>query len=127
MSAPSVAITIPVYRDRLSELDEFSLARCIEVLGRYPIVFFGPESLGYSVYLSRAGSASVVRFPDRCFRSIETYSELLLSNAYYKAFSNYEFILIYQLDAFVFQDGLDAVSEPSAVDVRIDNRDILCA
>jgi len=105
MPAPSVAITIPVYKTRLTDLEECSFERCVQVLGRYPILFFGPESLDYGIYLGRAGS--VVRFPDRYFRSLESYSELMLSPKFYEVLSDYEFILIYQLDAFVFRDDLE--------------------
>ncbi|HKI18576.1 MAG TPA: DUF5672 family protein [Isosphaeraceae bacterium] len=107
MSAPSVAITIPVYKPTMTDLEEMSLERCVEVLGRFPIVFFGPESLDYELYLGLVAQSTVVRFPDRYFRSLETYSELLLSAAFYKAFSIFEFMLIYQLDAFVFRDDLE--------------------
>ncbi len=105
--ARSVAITIPVYRTRMTDLEEFALARCVTVLDRYPILFFGPESLDYNNYLARVNSASVVRLPDRYFRTLETYSELLLSPGFYQVFSDYEFILIYQLDAFVFRNDLE--------------------
>jgi len=107
MSSHSVAITIPVYKTGMTDLEELSLARCDQVLGHYPIIVFGPESLDYGNYLGRFSSASVVRFPDRYFRSLETYSELMLSPRFYQVFSDYEFILIYQLDAFVFRDELE--------------------
>lgn len=107
MVSHSVAITIPVYKTAMTDLEELSLARCHHLLGHYPTIVFGPESLEYDGYLARVSSATVVRFPDRYFRSLETYSELLLSTKFYEAFSNFEFILIYQLDAFVFRNELE--------------------
>jgi hypothetical protein len=106
MDSSSVAITIPVHRDQLDKLEELSLARCVEVLGRHHLVFVGPESLDFEPYLSRAGHADVVRFPDRYFRSYVGYNELMLSRDFYARFRDFSHILIYQLDAFVFRDTL---------------------
>lgn len=45
-------------------------------------------------------------FHENYFKSIDGYNKLMLSPSFYKAFSNYEYILIYQLDAWVFKDEL---------------------
>ena len=41
-----------------------------------------------------------------CFSSIRSYNKLVLSEDFYRRFASYKFILIYQLDAFVFRDEL---------------------
>lgn len=46
------------------------------------------------------------RFPDRYFGSARAHGSLLLSEAFYRAFLDYEYILIYHLDALVFSDRL---------------------
>ena len=46
-------------------------------------------------------------FENRYFRSNHTYSELMLLPEFYKRFSDYDFMLVYQLDAFVFSDRLN--------------------
>jgi hypothetical protein len=48
----------------------------------------------------------VKRFADASFQSVDSYSKLLLSAEFYRAFVDYEFILIYQLDCLVFSDQL---------------------
>ncbi len=45
-------------------------------------------------------------FPDYFFKNRETYNELLLTEDFYQRFADYEYILIYQLDALVFSDQL---------------------
>ncbi len=45
-------------------------------------------------------------FPQHYFKSINGYNELLLSQLFYERFLSSEYILIYQLDAFVFKDEL---------------------
>jgi hypothetical protein len=46
-------------------------------------------------------------FPPRDFASIATYSRLLVSERFYRAFADYEYILIYQFDALVFSGELE--------------------
>jgi hypothetical protein len=46
------------------------------------------------------------RFPPRFFGSAQAHGRLLLSKRFYEAFLDYEFILIYHLDALVFSDEL---------------------
>ncbi len=47
-------------------------------------------------------------FDDQFFGSVAANRRLMLSRSFYEAFADYEFILIYHLDALVFSDGLDA-------------------
>lgn len=48
----------------------------------------------------------VVFFDKRFFSGTTTYNELLMSENFYQSFSDYEYILIYHLDAWVFSDDL---------------------
>ena len=107
----NAVVAIPVYKKTPDRLEALSLARCAAVLGRHPIVFFGPRSLDYSAYRSALPAASVTAFDDRFFRSLPGYSELLVTPAFYEAFSDFDFLLVYQLDAFVFADDLGAWCE----------------
>lgn len=45
-------------------------------------------------------------WPDACFADRRGYSKLLLTPEFYERFSTYEYLLLYQLDAFVFSDRL---------------------
>jgi hypothetical protein len=100
------AVAIPVYRAELNQLEQFSLSRCVAMLGRYPMVFFGPQSLNYAPFVQQAPTASKLHFPDECFSSTQRYSELLLSRSFYEEFVQFDYVLIHQLDAFVFRDAL---------------------
>ncbi len=106
MDSQSVAVTIPVHRNHLDELEVLSLLRCVEVLGHHRLIFVGPESLDFEAYLGRSRGASVERFPDHYFKSIIGYNKLMLSREFYSRFSGFSYILKYELDAFVFHDDL---------------------
>ena len=105
--AELVTIVIPVYKQTLSDFDKISLSQCIKVLGNYPITLVKPHSLSLKEYASYLNTDFFVEsFEDSYFEDVQGYNRLMLSSEFYRRFLNYEFILIYQLDAFVFKDEL---------------------
>ena len=104
-----VAVTIPIYKDKLNQIEIASISQCIKILGKYPIVFFAPFSLDTNVYENICFDLiqfRVERFSDIFFEDISGYNKLMLDKSFYKRFKDYKYILIYQLDAFVFSDNL---------------------
>lgn len=101
-----VAITIPIYKETLSNYEEISLKRCFEVLGKYPIIVFKPASLDLSWLVAKNPEIKLQCFDDFYFSNIQGYNKLMLSADFYLRFKEFEYILIYQLDAFVFKDEL---------------------
>ena len=99
-----VAVVIPVYREKLTDLEKISLDRCRKVLRRYPLIFVAPEGKNFSYF---AAGDAVAKFPAQYFQNTQTYSQLMMSLQFYEAFSDFDYILIYQLDAFVFYDALE--------------------
>jgi hypothetical protein len=101
-----VAVIIPFYRTTISGYESIALQQCAKVLGNHPIIAVKPESLTLPVDAGQLPLADVVNFDDTYFESIAGYNRLMLSEKFYSRFSDYEYILIYQLDAFVFSDEL---------------------
>lgn len=106
-----VAIVIPVYKRELAWNEEISFRQTLRVLGSHPIVMVCPESLDISAYNTIAGkfnkSLSTESFESKYFASIDGYNRLLLSEEFYQRFSKYMYILINQLDTYVFRDELE--------------------
>ncbi len=105
MNSTSVVIVIPIYKNTLSEGERLSLNQCMKILGNYSIVFAQPESLD-STAINFEGKIKVERFPDKYFKTVLGYNELMLSEFFYQRFSDKKYMLIYQLDAYVFKDEL---------------------
>lgn len=103
----TVAVAIPVYKPALDDLERLSLTQCVTVLGKYPLVFFGPRSLDTRSHTRIAPAATKRDFDDAHFVSLQSYSNLLLSPMFYEAFADFDHVLIHQLDAFVFYDALE--------------------
>lgn len=101
-----VAIVIPIYKASLSRYEQISLERCFTVLRNYPIIGVKPYNFDIDVCYSQFSFHKFTSFNDDFFKSISGYNRLMLSDAFYQSFSEYDFILIYQLDCFVFDDQL---------------------
>ncbi len=104
----SVVIVVPVYKEKMSVTESISWHQLLRVLGKYPIVFMAPQRLeGHLEY----DGIGVEYFSNESFANVRSYSQLLLTPEFYERFLQYEYMLLYQLDAFVFSDRLQAFCE----------------
>lgn len=102
-----VAIVIPIYKELADPDEKQAFWQCIEVLGNYPTILAAPQSLNTTYYENLTDKPLVIqRFDDTFFKGVTGYSKLLTSKHFYEAFDAYDYILIYQLDAWVFRDEL---------------------
>lgn len=97
-----VAIVIPIYKNEWDKKEKISLKQALNILSKYDIVAISPKNLT----LDESVFSKVERFEESYFFGVESYNRLMLSVDFYSRFCQYEYILIYQLDAFVFRDRL---------------------
>lgn len=102
-----VAVVIPIYRPTLSALDRVSLSQTVGVLGSHPLVVVHPEGLDTSALAAEFTQLQFKAFAPEFFSGVEGYNRFMLSEDFYSAFLDYEYILIAQLDVYVFRDELD--------------------
>ena len=100
-----VIVCVPIYKNTLSTFEMASLRQLNKILGKYQRVFVAPQSLEFD-FGDEGEFFCVERFPDYFFNSVLSYSALMLNVEFYRRFSRYEYVLIYQTDAFVFSDRL---------------------
>lgn len=98
------AVVIPYFHTDLTMTERISLDRCRKVLGKYPIIFLVPITM---VFDRETICERFIRVPDEWMSSVDSYNQMMLSKEFYELFSEYEYILIYQLDAYVFSDKLE--------------------
>lgn len=110
LSGSECVVIVPVYKACLSAEERASFIQCLKVLHSFDIVLAGPENIKKETYLDLSKQASkeirFTLFPNYYFKSISGYNNLLLSRMFYSHFNKYEYLLIYQLDAWVFRDDL---------------------
>ena len=102
-------ICIPTHKTRFDWFEEVSLSQMFKVFeGKYDICFCIPES-NYCYFKGKYGIRAMIQtFPNEFFSSEKGYNELCLSIEFYRCFEKYSYMLLYQLDAFVFSDMLDS-------------------
>lgn len=114
MSNKPCVIVVPIHKNTPSKNDILSLKKCVTIFGMQPIIFIAPYSLSVNPYLDLAKAIApniepqVICLQDRYFLSTGTYNEMMLSVEFYEKFLEYEYMLLYQLDCFVFSDQLKA-------------------
>lgn len=101
-----VDVIIPIYKTDLSDLEVISLRQVYKVLSQHSLVVIKPASLDLSETLKHFPRLEMRSFDDHYFRGIPGYNELMLSELFYAEFRHSKYILIYQLDAYVFKDDL---------------------
>src|SRR4051812_19809184 len=101
-SENEIIVVIPVYKSQLSANENFSLTRVLKIFPATGICFITYKELEDEYKLS----GKVYCFDKNFFLSIDGYNKLLLSPQFYKTFSAFKYILIYQLDAFLFSNDL---------------------
>lgn len=91
-------------------MEEKSFRQCCEILYQHPLILCIPKGLDILCYkgiaLEYDIKLNVYEFRATYFYSIAGYNSLLLSPIFYLRFYKYEYILIHQLDAYVFNDEL---------------------
>lgn len=105
------AVVIPIFKNQLEPDETLSLRQCLKVLNSHPIVFAAPEALSLENYKRICQEHHIdflaETFSNNYFSSIQAYNRLMLSVPFYKRFQLYDYILIYQLDSYVFSNQLD--------------------
>lgn len=109
-TANRVAIVIPYYHHDLTEMEQISWLQALKILNRYQIIAVVPDDMSISDYPQEIGIKYEV-VPAAWLKSVKTYNQMMVEIDFYNRFLEYEYILIYQLDAFVFRDELQYFCE----------------
>ena len=104
-------IVVPIYKTLPTHIEIASFRQLLKVLSKYDIIIYTYQGLDLSVYLNEASFANkslqIEYFEKYYFSSIKGYNRLCLTVDFYRRVSSYKYMLIYQLDAWVFRDDLE--------------------
>jgi hypothetical protein len=110
---PTTAVVIPLYKeyDNLTNDERTSIFSSVTHLKDYVHVLIVPDNLntaGYQLFFNSMSIGCVIlSFDRKHFINRESYSKLLKTSDFYKRLSNYDYILIFQTDAYVFRNELE--------------------
>lgn len=104
-------IVIPIYKSSPKESEIASFKQCLQILKTHDITIFTHKNCDLHVYMNIADfigkKVNVELFAADYFKSVVGYNDLCFSAEFYERFSDYEYMCIYQLDAWVFRDEID--------------------
>lgn len=90
------------------------------------IVFLSPRGLDLSAYLGVVRRGRVLTLNESWFRSTSSYSQLMLQPSLYDRFSEFDFMVICQLDAFLIapfpfsvMESIDWLGAPWLTSIRL--------
>lgn len=106
MEKKDIVVVIPVYSTALSHQEEVALRQCVNILAEYSLVVVKPVNLNAGAVFARYPMLQCEEFPECFFSSLRAYNKLVLEEMFYQRFASYQYMLIYQLDAYVFRDEL---------------------
>ena len=100
-------IVVPVYKDKLDITEELSFKRLKELIGKTVDVYLiCPEGINTKQYKKIYSQIKIKEFDKKWFENTKSYSHLLINYDFYKAFDEYEYMYIYQLDCYLFKNEL---------------------
>ena len=104
-----VVIVIPIYKQVPSNNEVLSLKRCALVFPSTPILIIHPIGLDLSKYDEIFSKENICKenFDATFFKNTDTYNRLLLDKRFYHRLKDFENLLIYQPDAYVFENNLE--------------------
>jgi hypothetical protein len=108
----NLIVIIPIYKQygELTNSERKSLHNTYKVLGKYDIAFVTHKGIDVAAYHRQQNyvlNTRTVIFDRSHFTGLVSYSKLLLSLDFYTCFESYEYMLVCQLDVFVFADRLE--------------------
>jgi hypothetical protein len=103
-----VCVVIPAYEKELTSFEKYSIKNASSTLTDAEFVIVTGQHCDVTNIQCLLASCklSILRFDNMYFSSIDGYNKLLLSSHFYASFFQFDFILIHQMDAFVFKNDL---------------------
>jgi len=86
--------------------EKIALQQCCRVLGRHPIRMICPEGMDVSAYRRVVPELQFDFIPAHWQSSYRGYNRLKVVPYLYRRYAAFEYMLSYELDAFVFRDDL---------------------
>ena len=101
-------VVIPIHKEDPDNYELISFVQCFKILHDHQIYVLAPENLTIQKYREAVTNFQVIFIDPIWQASLKQYNKLKVSLFFYNLFKSYDFLLTYELDAFVFKDELFA-------------------
>lgn len=100
-------MVIPVHSPQPSAYELISFHQCFTILSERDIKIVAPEGLSLESYQKVVPNFEIIYINPKWQSNLMAYNKLKISRFFYNLFKDYQFLLTYELDAFIFKDELD--------------------
>lgn len=97
---------LPCHKEVLSANESVSYHRLVSVVRNHDIVIIFPRGKELPIEFKH-DSVNVIFLNDFWFESLENYNKLKISTYFYNLFKDYDFLLTYELDSYIFENRID--------------------
>ena len=105
-------IVIVTHKEILDGKDEISFKRCLEIFGgKRDIKLILPDNITTTYYEEYTNVLEIIKVNNKWLSSLKEYNAMCCNQEFYELFKDYDYILIYQTDCWVFEDRLDYFME----------------
>jgi hypothetical protein len=101
-----VVVLIFTHKAEPDAYERLSFQQCYKVLGKHPIRLVCPRGMDISRYREMVPGVVPDFIDTKWFRSLRAYNLMKVLPWLYRRYAGYEFMLTYELDAWVFRDEL---------------------
>ncbi|MFN2261298.1 MAG: DUF5672 family protein [Psychroflexus sp.] len=100
----SCKIVVPIYKNHLTHNEKISFQNLSKFYNPDKLAIVCPEGLKLDKLVNHI---QTIRFDKVYFKNIDGYNKLMKSIEFYENFEKYNYILIHQLDTYIFKDELE--------------------
>lgn len=109
MNHKKCIIVIPTHKFEPDDLEQLSLKQLDKVIkGDIDICIVRPKNINIDAYnkLFKNSKPSTIILDDKYFTSFLGYNQMCLDYDFYKPFEDYEYMMIYQTDCWIFRNDI---------------------
>lgn len=103
-------VVIITHKEKLEGADEKSFIQALKVFnGKKDIKVVLPDNISYDYFekFKNIYNFEIIKVDNQWLKTYEAYNKMCVTKEFYELFSDYEYTLTYETDAWVYEDRLD--------------------
>ena len=103
-----VCVVFLTYKEKLEKYELLAFLKCMKVFAKTrDVKVVLPDNISTEFYDKYSVLYDIVKVKSSWMDSILSYNQMLCSKSFWEYFSDYEYVLTYQPDCYVYKDDLD--------------------
>lgn len=103
----NACVVIPIHSSTPTNNELVAFKRCYEILNKHDIYILTYPELNLNAYKTIISNINIKFISKNNLASLMNYNKMKIDLSFYYLFTEYHYLLTYELDAYVFRDDLD--------------------